>query len=579
MSPKNILLSFFVLFATITLAQENIISTNPVAEQILLGNYNPATYHPSIVVNHPNDIVPYINNEVNPDSVHSYLLKLSSFYTRHTASDTMSQDTGIGAARRWAFDKFQHFSQNAENRLVVSYLQFDTVICSMAQHRNIFAVLPGSQTDDPSIILIEGHVDSRCESRCDSACQAHGMEDNGSGSALVLELARVMSSLSLKHTVVFMLTIGEEQGLFGAKAFANYCAEKGVEIKAVLNNDIVGGIICGETSSSPSCPGLNHIDSTQVRLFSHGSANSKSKALARFVKLEYQEELLPIVDVPMQITIMSAEDRQGRGGDHIPFRQKGYAAIRFTSANEHGNADSDNANYHDRQHTTEDLLGVDTDNDMVIDSFFVNFNYLCRNAVINGVVASLISNGPKVPDFNAYYGGENNILIDIFDQTQYDTYRVGVRVLGNNDFDSLYTIHELQSTIQANPSNIYYVSIASVDSNGIESCFSREIILNVANSIDEPALSNGVELLQNSPNPFDEATTISVLVNQPSKHKNAQIVIRDLQGRLIQQLPMQLEQGMNDVVYFHGYNATGTYIYSLEIDGQVVESKRMVFAY
>lgn len=576
---KKLLTSILLIISSSLSAQVNMLSTNPVAEQIMLGNYNPADYQATNIINHPDDIIAHINNEVNPDSVHSYLLTLSSFHTRHTASDTMSQDTGIGAARRWAYHKFRAFSQNEENRLVVSYLQFDTTICSMSQHRNIFTVLPGLQTEDPSIIIIEGHIDSRCESRCDSVCQAHGMEDNGSGSALVLELARVMSHLSFHHTIVFMLTIGEEQGLFGAQAFADYAIEKGIEIKAVLNNDIVGGIICGETSSGPSCPGLNHIDSTQVRLFSQGNYNSPNKGLARFVKLEYEEELKPIVSVPMQLTIMSAEDRQGRGGDHIPFRRNGFSAIRFTSANEHGNADSDNPNYHDRQHTTGDLLGIDTDNNMVIDSFFVDFNYLCRNAVINGVAAGMIGIGPEVPDFNAYNGGDGNILIDIMDQNPYDTYRVGVRVSGSNDFDTIFTIHNVQATVQAAPANIYYVSVASVDSNGIESCFSREYLIHATNDIDEIEQIKGVSLLQNSPNPFDEATTISVLVDKPAKYEKAYIIIRDLQGKLIQQLPMQLEQGMNDVIYFHGYNATGTYIYSLEIDGKVIESKRMVFAY
>ncbi len=577
---KGLPLFLFTLLALISSAQENMLSTNPLAEQIMLGNYSPANYQATTIINHPDDIISHINNEVNPDSVHSYLLTLSSFYTRHTASDTMSQDTGIGAARRWAYTKFQGFSQNAENRLVVSYLQFDTVICSMAQHRNIFAVLPGMQTEDPSVIIIEAHIDSRCESRCDSACQANGMEDNGSGSALVLELARTMSQLSFDHTIVFMLTIGEEQGLFGAQAFAEYAVEKGIEIKAVLNNDIVGGIICGETSSSPSCPGLNHVDSTQVRLFSQGSYNSKNKGLARFVKLEYEEELLPIVDVPMQLTIMSAEDRIGRGGDHIPFRRKGFPAIRFTSANEHGNADSDNPNYHDRQHTTDDILGIDTDNDMVIDSFFVDFNYLCRNSVINGVAAGMIGIGPEVPEFNAYNGGSENILIDIMNENPYDTYRVGVRLSNSNhDFDTIFTIYNVQETVHPAPSNLYYVSVASVDSNGIESCFSREYLINVSNDIDEIEQPKGLSLLQNNPNPFDEATTISVLVDKPTSYQKAFIVIRDLQGKLVKQLPMQLEQGINDVLYFHGYNATGTYIYSLEIDGKVIESKRMIFAF
>lgn len=568
----------FLFSGSLLYAQSNIQVTNPVAASILEGSYNPVDYQATTIINHPDDIVAIINDGINTDSLHSYLVKMSSFYTRHTASDTVSADTGIGAARRWAYGMFEQFSQGSENRLEVSYLQFDTVICSMPQHKNIFAVLPGMQTEDPSIILIEGHIDSRCEERCDSACKANGMEDNGSGSALVLELARVMSKLSFDHTVVFMLTIGEEQGLFGAKAFSQYVVDNEIGVKAVLNNDIVGGIICGETSSSPSCPGLNHIDSTQVRLFSHGGFNSKSKGLARFVKLEYEEELKEIVSVSMQLTIMAAEDRQGRGGDHIPFRQKGFAAMRFTSANEHGNADSDNPNYHDRQHTIDDVLGIDTDSDMVIDSFFVDFNYLARNAVINGVVAGLIGIGPEVPNFDVVYSWNDSLQIDITEQTQYDNYRVGVRVYGSNDFDSVYTINSTSARIKVNSSNLYYVSVASVDSNSIESCFSREYLVQ-ATGIEEIGEANGLELLQNTPNPFDEATVISVLVNKPNSYKDAHITVYDLQGRQVDKLPINLEQGINEVVYFHGYNTTGTYVYSLEIDGKVIQSKRMVFAY
>ena len=211
--------------------------------------------------------------------------------------------------------------QNNENRLVPGYLQFDRDICGVSQHRNVVGVLPGADPSDPSFIIIEGHMDSRCDTPCDIDCQAEGVEDNASGTALVIELARVMSKYTFDHTLVFMATIGEEQGLYGADAFATHAVQTDLQVKAVLNNDIVGGIICGKTSSAPSCPGEGLIDSTQVRLFSSG-ASTIHKGLARFIKLEYAEELASIVDVPMMLTIMSAEDRTGRGGDHIPFRQK-----------------------------------------------------------------------------------------------------------------------------------------------------------------------------------------------------------------------------------------------------------------
>ncbi len=424
-------------------------------------------------------------------------------------------------------------------------------------------------------------MDSRCATSCDINCTAQGVEDNATGTALVIELARVMSKYSYSNTIVFMATIGEEQGLLGANAFANYAVQKGIEIEAVFNNDVIGGIICGETSSAPSCPGLNDIDSTQVRLFSYGSLNSAHKNLARFTKLEYTEELLPIVEVPMMVTIMSAEDRALRGGDHIPFRENGFSAIRFTSANEHGNADASNPDYHDRQHTSDDILGVDTDNDLIIDSFFVDFNYLGRNTVINGVASGMAAIGPHTPD----YTSENNdgiITFEIDDPYNYGHYRIGIR-RGSHDFDTLIT---LQGTTQWEyiPEIIgsYKFSVCSVDTNGIESLFSREDFYNMLIlGIDEPVLEESektIELLQNRPNPFDEATYISFLVKEDISYRSAFVVITDLNGKEVKRIKTSVNKGVNEILYTHGYNKTGTFIYSLQIDGKIIDSRRMIFA-
>ena len=400
-------------------------------------------------------------------------------------------------------------------------------------------------------------MDSRCEERCDIDCKAHGMEDNGSGTALVIELTRVMSQLAFDRTVVFMATIGEEQGLIGADAFAKYAKQTGIQFNAVMNNDVVGGIICGETSSPPICPGLNHIDSTQVRFFSAGSNNSPNKQLARFIKLEYQEELLPMVSVPMMVTIMSGEDRVLRGGDHIPFRQQGFAAMRFTSANEHGNAGASDPNYHDRQHTTNDVLGVDTDGDNVIDSFFVDFNYLSRNAAINGVGAGMAAIGPFTPTFEATYF-ENDITVHIEDPYDYGEYRVTVR-RQNNDFDSIFTTTE--KTFTFNDPNFHflltYVSVASVDGNGIESLFSEEVRPTEVNAIGEEkeiVVDKKIELLQNYPNPFDEATWIGIFVHEKQAYQDAYIAISDLKGHEVSRMPVELQLGNNEF----SYTATAT---------------------
>ncbi len=368
-------------------AQTNVICTDTSAQNVILGKYNPLTYLASPVLNFPDTIFKGINNRISPDSLKSYIFTMASFTNRNTASDTISSTYGIGAARRWVYSKFQEFSYANQNRLLPAYLQFDTAICTVRQHRNVIAVLPGIDTGDKSIIIIEGHLDSRCENVCDTTSKAEGVEDNASGASLVMELARVMSKYSYNNTIVFVVTTGEEQGLFGGQAFVNYAKAKGIKIKAVLNNDVIGGIICGYTSSAPSCPGYGDLDSTHVRLFSFGSFNSAHKGLSRFIKLEYKENLLPIVSVPMGINIMSPEDRTGRGGDHIPFRMGGYTSMRFTAENEDGDANVTDTAYHDRQHTTRDTLGTFKKSTSVLDSFFVNFPYLARNTVINGNAA------------------------------------------------------------------------------------------------------------------------------------------------------------------------------------------------
>lgn len=561
------------------ISQTNIQFTNFESEQIIKGNFNPSNYLSSSPISEHAAVVSFIQNNVNADSLKSYILKLASFENRNTASDTVSTSIGIGAARRWVFQKFSDFSAQAENRLIPSYFQFERNICGVIQHRNILAVLPGTDTSNHEVIVIEGHMDSRCENECDISCQAQGIEDNASGSALVLELARVMSKCSYKNTIVFMLTIGEEQGLYGADAFADYCNLNDIPVKAVLNNDVIGGIICGQTSSAPSCPGLNNIDSTQVRIFSFGGFNSIHKQLARFIKLQYKEELLPHVPVPMMVTIMSGEDRSGRGGDHIPFRQNGFASCRFTSANEHGDA-SNGPGYTDRQHTSDDVLGVDTNLDGTIDSFFVDFNYLARNACINGVGASIAAIGPNKPDFNIATITGPGIIIHVTQEANYGTYRVGVRST-TNDWDSVYTITGYYDTISPPVSNSYYISIASVDENGLESLFSKELLIQnsqIAVEELEQESVKPIELLQNRPNPFDEVTIIGVLLNKEIFYKNAEIVVYDLKGKKIESIKMNLKPGVNEVFFEHGYGQTGTYFYALIIDGKEIERKSMIFA-
>ncbi|MEO1623784.1 MAG: M28 family peptidase [Bacteroidota bacterium] len=573
------LLACLLAFAGLQ-AQINITCTNATAEQVLLGNYDPADYVAPELIRDPNRITSLIQEGMSTDTLLSYLQRLSGFRNRNTASDTTSATEGIGAARRWVYSKFEEISADNGNRLLPSYLQFTQTICTATQHRNVFAVLPGRDTSDLGYIIIQGHLDSRCEDPCDIDCLAQGAEDNASGTALVIELARIMSQYSFDRTIVFMATTGEEQGLFGANAFARYADRNDMAIKAVLNNDTVGGIICGETSSEPSCPGLNHIDSTQVRLFSGGSNLSPNKSLARYIKLQYQDQLQPISQVPMMLTIMSAEDRMGRGGDHIPFRQRGYPAMRFTAANEHGNADPSSGNYRDRQHSVRDILGVDTDGDNIIDSFFVDLNYLARNAAINGVAAAMISNSPETPSFELTEEG-GVVMIDIADPLNYGRYALGVRT-NQTDFDTLIYSDEPSITFIPRETGRYYFAVAAVDSFGLESCFSQEILerIGVLDTSEPESITSvkSVELLPNRPNPFDDATYLGYWVSEGVQYKDAYILVTDLAGKELRRLPVDLRQGINEVLYRHGYNVLGTFVYSMVVDGKIVDSRQMIFA-
>src|ERR1700741_2336679 len=152
---KKILLLSTVLigFIASVSAQTNIISTNAIAEQVMQGNYDPNTYKPSVVLDQKTTIIQGLENEINADSLKACIIKLGTFYNRNSGSDTISSYRGIGAARRWVYNKFQQYSANCENRLLPSYLQFTQTICTVTQHRNIFCVLPGSDTTDKSIIL------------------------------------------------------------------------------------------------------------------------------------------------------------------------------------------------------------------------------------------------------------------------------------------------------------------------------------------------------------------------------------------------------------------------------------------
>ena len=157
--------------------------SNPLVLSVLQGNYNPSPYSPPVIINNPDSILHGIVNRCSKDTLVKYLSKIDSYHNRNSGSDTVSAIHGIGAVRRWIYGKFLEYRAGCDNRLLVSWMDFDCSICGTNHHRNIFGVLPGLDTTDKEVIFIEAHFDTRCEGVCDTACYSPGMEDNGNHSA------------------------------------------------------------------------------------------------------------------------------------------------------------------------------------------------------------------------------------------------------------------------------------------------------------------------------------------------------------------------------------------------------------
>jgi Peptidase family M28 len=578
---KLFLVLFLAIISGTAIAQTNMTVSNPLVLPVLLGNYDPALYTPPVIINYPDSILHGIVNRCSKDTLVKYLSRIDTYHNRNSGSDTVPVTHGIGAVRRWIYGKFMEYRAACNNRLLVSWMDFDAVICGQNHHRNIFGVLPGLDTTDKKVVFIEAHFDTRCEGVCDTACYSPGMEDNGSGTVLVMELARIMTRYAYNHTIVYALVTGEDQGLFGSTAFSQWLKNNNIKLSSVLNNDVIGGFICGQTSSPPGCPGLNAIDSTHVRVFSFSSYNdstavSPNKQLARYIRLHQEERINPLLSTPMTIDIIITEDRGGRSGDQVPFRQKGYTAIRFTSKNEHGNGTGTPP---DRQHSVRDILGVDLTNppDGIVDSFFVDPGYLRRNLIMNGVNLGWLAIAPPMPqpEWTAVSGG---IGIDLHGaDSVYQHYRVGVRTKrsGTLYFDTVYTFYTNHITLSGLALNkTYFFSVANVK-NGVESLFCNEYSLLAVGLNPAPEQDHGIRLLPNTPNPFSEGTRFLVEAGANVQMERATIVIHDIMGRQIQTIPVLINPGLNDIEFKNSKGLRGIYIYSLCDAGRSICSGKM----
>ncbi len=334
-------------------------------------------------------------HEISAEHIRSNIEKLISFQTRSTISAqdpaAISAGRGIGAAREWIIREFKRYSGECGGCLEVKSDSFSEPaaerIPEPVQITNVYAVLRGTNAEDAKrIVLVTGHYDSRNSDTLDKTGAAPGANDDGSGTAVSLECARVLSKLKFPATIIFLTVAGEEQGLNGSKHFAGLAKSQGWNIEAVLNNDIVGG---------DESPGQ---DAKVVRVFSEsipanagearireigalgGESDSPSRELARYITQTahiYQTQVTPLLEF--------RRDRYLRGGDHISFNEAGFAAVRFTEFRENYN----------RQHQN-----VRTENGIEYGDVpkFVSFDYVANVARVNAAVLASLASAPAAPE-------------------------------------------------------------------------------------------------------------------------------------------------------------------------------------
>ncbi|WP_282334176.1 M20/M25/M40 family metallo-hydrolase [Pinibacter soli] len=331
--------------------------------------------------------------DVSSDSLKSYITRLVGFGTRNTLSTQTNPKRGIGAARQWVLSRFNEFAKQSGGRMTAF---IDTTTLQKDGRRvdttillgNVVATLKGTDPNDDRIFIISGHLDNMRTDVMDRNGDAPGANDDASGTAAVMECARVMSKNAFPATIIFVAVSGEEQGLLGSTFMAQKAKKENWNIEAVLNNDIMGSNNSSET---------NITDNTKVRVFSEAfevtdtgksalnirnlglENDGKARQLARYVK-EIGERYVD----NLQVMMIYRNDRFLRGGDHSPFVQRGYAAVRITEMNE---------NYYHQHQDVRVENGIQY-GDLVQ---YIDFEYLRKNTCMNLSNLANLAKSPSMP--------------------------------------------------------------------------------------------------------------------------------------------------------------------------------------
>lgn len=332
-----------------------------------------------------------ILGEISQQRIESHIRKLVSFGTRHTMSETESETRGIGAARRWIKAELERCGAGTPLQVA-----FDSHVAPVSARIskpteivNVVATLPGTQAASKDrMYVVSGHYDSRASDVMDFTSDAPGANDDASGTAAIMELACVMAKYKFDATLVFMAVAAEEQGLIGARHWATQAREKGWNVAGMFTNDIIGssrgddGKVDDKSVRlfAQSIPATKEMSEAVRQLVATGGENdSISRQLARHTKEQGERYVKGF-----KVSVIQRHDRYLRGGDHMPFLEQGYAALRFTEPAEN----------FDHQH--QDLR---TENGKVYGDTIdhVDFRYIANVTKVNGAAMASLALAPSAP--------------------------------------------------------------------------------------------------------------------------------------------------------------------------------------
>jgi hypothetical protein len=339
-------------------------------------------------------------SQVSADSLRADVHVLVNFGTRHTLSNQTDPNRGIGAARRWVLARFRQHMPVSGGRLSAKIVTWEQ---PQDQHRvnrlihmgNVVATLKGTDPSDKRIFMVTAHLDSRATDVMDSTITAPGANDDGSGVASLLEMVRVLSKYPMRATVMFVAVTGEEQGLLGSTHLAQQAVEQHWEVAAMINNDMIGQSMAGETGNrdntrvrvfSEGIPMAETAPEKRIRLATGGENDSRSRQLARYIKMVGET----FVD-NLTVQLIYRQDRFLRGGDQEPFQERGFTAVRLTDFYEQ----------FDHQHQT-----IRTEDGVSYGDLekYMDFEYLRKNTCLNLVTLYCLANAPSVP---------RNVVMDV----------------------------------------------------------------------------------------------------------------------------------------------------------------------